>query len=246
MQSSDHIGTVAALGVVDNRGAYDSFKRRTFWHLEKRNSDVDAFIGDRMAEASAVISGHKGYDALAGGNGLRLIEKVNELQLWLPTQPPADQRLWTRERVLRAALHKLFLEDVEPDEIVEHEGNLLVTAGITVLLNLLTGGGGTVFSNANARLGVGDSSTAPAVGQTDLQAATNKLRKGMNASYPIISAPSIDFQATFGSSEANFAWAEVGTFNSASGATMLNRVVQALGTKSSGATWTLTETITWS
>jgi hypothetical protein len=40
------------------------------------------------------------------------------------------------------------------------------------------------YTNANARLGVGDSSAVFAATQTDLQAVTNKLRKAMDASYP--------------------------------------------------------------
>jgi hypothetical protein len=66
----------------------------------------------------------------------------------------------------------------------EADGNILVTAGITLLLNLLIGAGGTVYSNANANLGIGDSTTAAAIGQTDLQAASNKVRQAMDATYP--------------------------------------------------------------
>ena len=52
--------------------------------------------------------------------------------------------------------------------------NIFVNTGLAEVWKLITGQGGTAFSNANAFLGVGDSSTAPAVSQTDLQAATNK------------------------------------------------------------------------
>lgn len=104
----------------------------------------------------------------------------------------------------------------------------------------------TTFNNANAALGVGDSATAAAVGQTDLQAATNKLRKGMEATFPSVAANVQTFKSSFGSSEANFAWAEIGVFNSPTAATgsMLCRVVQSHGTKASGDTWVLTHTVT--
>jgi hypothetical protein len=104
----------------------------------------------------------------------------------------------------------------------------------------------TTFNNANAALGVGDSSTAFAVGQNDLQAATNKLRKGMQATYPSVAANVITAQSQFASAEANWAWAEVGFFNSATAATgtMMSRVVASLGTKASGSVWTLTYTLT--
>lgn len=134
-----------------------------------------------------------------------------------------------------------------PDEVVECDGNILVNAGINLLWTLACGGAGTAFSNANAYLGVGDSSTAADAAQTDLQATTNKLRKAMDASYPTYGASQkATFRSTFGSGDANFAWNEVGVFNASSGGTMLNRKVQSLGTKASGTTWVLTVEITLS
>jgi len=104
----------------------------------------------------------------------------------------------------------------------------------------------TTFNNANAALGVGDSSTAFSASHTNLQAATNKLRKGMQATYPSVAANVITAQSQFGSSEANYAWNEVGFFNSTTDAvgTMMSRVVSSLGTKGSGSVWTLTYTLT--
>lgn len=104
----------------------------------------------------------------------------------------------------------------------------------------------TAFNNANAYLGVGDSSTAFAASQTDLQASTNKLRKAMDATYPQRSANVVTLQSTFGSSEANFAWNEFGTFNASSAGTMLQRKVSSLGTKSSGQTWQFQVVLTYS
>ena len=139
-----------------------------------------------------------------------------------------------------------------PSEVREASGNLLVTAGITAMLNLLIGAGGTAFNNANAYLGVGDSTTAAAIGQTDLQAATNKLRKAMDATYPSHTdgtgsgAATVTFRATFGSSDANFAWQEWIVANSPTAGTgrALNRKVESLGTKASGTTWVFTVTLT--
>lgn len=118
------------------------------------------------------------------------------------------------------------------------DGNLAVTAGLQVLIDLLIASGSpTAFSAANARIGVGDSSAAVTVGQTDLQAATNKLRKGMEATFPSRSGVTLSLKAAFGTGEANFAWNEIAVFNAASGGAMLNRKVESMGTKSSG-TWT--------
>ena len=128
------------------------------------------------------------------------------------------------------------------------EGNLLLNEGITEFLNLLTGGTAAVFSNANARLGVGDSTAAAAATQTALQAATNKLYTAMEAGYPTVTNQSVNFRSVFGSSEANFAWEEFSVMNGADEATAknLNRKVSAQGTKASGQTWQLDLSITFS
>jgi hypothetical protein len=103
----------------------------------------------------------------------------------------------------------------------------------------------TPFNNANAYLGVGDSTASFVKTQTDLQASTNKLRKAMDATFPQQAANVITLQSTFGSSDANFAWQEFGTFNNSSGGTMLQRKVSALGTKASGQTWQFQVVLTY-
>lgn len=130
----------------------------------------------------------------------------------------------------------------DPIEVLEREGNLLMTVGATALWTKLTGGAGTVFDNANAYTGVGDSTTAAAAGQTDLQAATNKLRKAMDATYPQVSTNTCVFRSTYGASDANFVWNEWAIFNASSAGTMLNRKVESLGTKTTGS-WQLTLTL---
>lgn len=126
-------------------------------------------------------------------------------------------------------------------EVVESVGNILVNSGIQLMEDLLIGGGGTVFSNANAYLGVGTDNTAASASQTDLL-GTN-TRKAMDATFPSRSAQTITFKSTFSSGDANHDWKEWGIFNDGSSGTMLNRKVQDFGTKS-GGTWVLTATIT--
>lgn len=142
------------------------------------------------------------------------------------------------------------IADRAPDEVFRGQGNLLTNAGVLALWTALRGGAITAFSNANARLGVGDSSAAEAATQADLQAGTNKFRKAMDSGFPKVgtadglgSDQMIQFQATYGLSEANFAWNEWGTFNAGSGGTMLNRKVAALGVKSNSETKQFTVTI---
>lgn len=119
----------------------------------------------------------------------------------------------------------------------------LTNVGRNHLTGLAIGEALTAFSNANARLGVGDSNTVFAAAQTDLQAAANKFRKAMDATYPQRTTNVLTFRASFATGEANFAWEEVGIFNAAAAGEMLNRKVQSLGTKVSGV-WELTATIT--
>lgn len=119
----------------------------------------------------------------------------------------------------------------------------LTTAGINYLAQAAIGQG-VIFNNANAKIGVGDGTTAFAVSQTDLQ-GTNKVRKGMDADYPTSTPPVATFRATFNPSEANFAWNEWGIFNASSGGVMLSRVVESNGTKQSNQTWVLEVAITF-
>jgi len=121
----------------------------------------------------------------------------------------------------------------------------LVTAGLNHMVQATIGAAVTAFNNANARLGVGDSNAVFAAGHTDLQAATNKLRKTMEAGYPSGAANVVTFRSVFAESEANWVWNEVGLFNAGpTGGTMLARLVQALGTKANGTVWELTYQLT--
>jgi hypothetical protein len=104
----------------------------------------------------------------------------------------------------------------------------------------------SVFLNStNAHLGVGDSSTAFAASQTDLQAASNKTRKAMESSYPTRSSGALTLRSLFGTSDANFAWNEWGTFTASTAGTMYTRKVESLGTKTGAQSWQLTATITF-
>ena len=202
--------------------------------------------------------------------------KMSERGLVVATTMPHDS---FAEDCLRATVHKYKTRDVEraftpkgyaleaglidsalfphrgvePYEICEGQGNALVYGGASAFFDLLIGAANvTAFNNANAYLGVGDSTTAWAVGQTDLQAATNKNRQGQETSYPshtdgVTSAnDSCDWKSQWGTSQGNFAWQEWALFNAASAGRMLQRKVESFGTKSSSAIWTLTITLSLS
>jgi hypothetical protein len=146
-------------------------------------------------------------------------------------------------------------EQIERGEVTPYDTfigtpNLLLIGGASALWERLVGTAITAFDNANAYIGVGDSTTAAVDTQTDLVAATNKLRVAMDATYPqhtdstsSNAAKTITFKSTFSTAQANFAWQEWGVFNATSAGRMLNRKVESLGTKTSAATWALTVTI---
>ena len=155
-------------------------------------------------------------------------------------------------------LAALVAKGLEPYEVIDREGNLLLYGGASCLWQCLIGNGTTTagqaltyFNNAQAAIGVGDSSTGAAATQTNLQAASNKLRKAMDSTYPqhtdatTSGAASIIFRSTFGSSEANWAWQEWVVANSTTDGTgrCLNRKVESNGTKASGASWQFTVTL---
>ena len=130
-------------------------------------------------------------------------------------------------------LDRLIFEKVVRD-------NVFLNEGITFIWQAVTGVAGlTYFNNANSHIGVGDGTTAADPSQTGLQ-GTNKYYKGMDSGYPQISGTKCIFRSTFGTGEANFTWAEWTVANGNSDAAVnLNRKVESLGTKSSGATWVL-------
>jgi hypothetical protein len=139
---------------------------------------------------------------------------------------------------------KEFYNLFRPYQIIEGEGNMLLNSGIDEMWDLIIGDSANHFNNAGAQIGVGDSSTAAAATQTDLQASTNKTYKGMETGYPTSTSQQATFKASFGTSEANYAWNEWVVKQSTSGK-CLNRKVESLGTKTSG-TWTLEVTVTLS
>jgi hypothetical protein len=150
------------------------------------------------------------------------------------------------------------------DGIAEAKGNLLVNTGLTRVTNLIVGGGGAAFNNAQAITGVGSTSTAATTADVHLGgdgSTSTAYYQGADATFPTTSTGTITMQNTFSGSNANFAWNEWcwgvatgtltpgGTFASVgTSPVMLNHKVPAssLGTKASGAVWVLTTTVTLS
>jgi len=132
-----------------------------------------------------------------------------------------------------------FYSLYKPYETKEFTQNGLLNEGINAMWTLICGGTETVYNATNARIGVGDSTAAFDATHTDLQ-GTNKLYKGMDSGYPTFgTAQKAVFKASFGTTEANWAWNEWSVDNGATALKNLNRKVASLGSKS-GGTWALT------
>ena len=94
------------------------------------------------------------------------------------------------EKLVRDTLNKNLVVNVGKDSILKYIGNI-------------TGGG---YGN---EIGVGDSTTAAALGQTDLQASSNKLWKAIASTERVYVRPTLYLSADFGYSDANFTWNEI-------------------------------------
>lgn len=201
------------------------------------------------------VEGSVGRDFAAVGAVLEDVETLGIRTFWTCEKWSEDACEYVRDKAsIIGEVSSILLEKYVglPDLGVEViEGNLLLNEGIDRLLDLLIAAGGTSYNNANAYIGVGDTNTAAAASQTELQAtqnAANRFYKAMNSTWPQRTAEQVDWKADFTSAEANFVWAEwtiAAGATTASGSgflvgtTNLNRKVASLGTKATG-TWTMT------
>lgn len=193
--------------------------------------ELRKFLGELLARAAHTVGGSGVLEAANGRDGLALAigAAVQEHAVWQPR--------WTLEK---------YRGGVRPENLYAAEtvaGNKLLNEGITTLWQLLIGGTATPYSNANARIGVGNGTTAAAATQTDL-VGTSKAYKGMDAGYPQVSNQYVIFRSTFGPTEANFDWREMVVDNGATDGMTLNRKVENHGTKANTDTWVLTLTVT--
>jgi len=164
------------------------------------------------------------------------------------------------EEMLKKGVTQEFIAEHFPERLIavrrfkgpfwNRAGNLCLNSGIQGFEKMISGLSSppNAWSSTYAYLGVGDSTTAAAATQTDLQASTNYTYVAMSSSYPSQSSQTLSWQASFGSSSANYAWNEFVISNASSkgSGTCINRLVSSQGTKTSGQTWVLTVSITWS
>jgi hypothetical protein len=148
-----------------------------------------------------------------------------------------------------------------PYETMEHTGNLQLIGGASLFweraitlapTTSATGAALQALSTATAVIGVGDNSTAAVGTQEGLKStggATGIWYSTMTTGFPShtdattsTGGRTTQFKASYGSTQANFAWNEWAVANS-SGGRHINRAVASLGTKTTG-TWTLTVDLT--
>ncbi len=151
---------------------------------------------------------------------------------------------------------------VDPNAVVEVDGNILVSSGISNITNLIIAGGGQGLTATRTIVGVGATATAAVIGDTALGANAGSAYYQLPDSAPSRSTvtatnDTITAVSTFASGNANFAWAEwcwatcTGTVTPgatlasvATGTAMVNHKIASMGTKASGASWVFTTTVT--
>lgn len=117
--------------------------------------------------------------------------------------------------------------------------NLVVTTGAEEIAHIIETNTGPTRPT---HMEVGDSSTAPAAGQTDIQGT------GIGARQPFSSVVrtgnAIAYERVFAAGESTGTWEEIGIFNDVSAGDMIARFLTGTQTKGAGdsitVTWTLT------
>jgi len=238
----------------ENMEKQDSGHWKCKRRLEKRHGDINAC--KMPEERLAFLANTKPYEVIEGEGNCLLNTGINEIWDLVTGERPSGTA-WAASTSysvgdirVPTSYYTCIYECTTAGTSGATEPTWPAVDGATVTDNTVVWtcrSDPRVFKNANARIGVGDSTTAADATQTDLQAAANKTYKGQDAGYPTSTAQKATFKSSFGDSEANYAWNEW-VIKSVSGTPTnicLNRKVESLGTKPSG-TWTLEISITLS
>ena len=106
------------------------------------------------------------------------------IQAWEKQEDGTEKEVYNK-------LIKNLIVDVGKDSILKYLGNI--------------SGGGYVN-----QIGIGDSTTAAAAGQTDLQASSNKYWKSITVTDRVYVRPTLYVSVDFGYTEGNYTWNEIG------------------------------------
>lgn len=140
---------------------------------------------------------------------------------------------------------------LKPHEILECH-NVLLETGMLEMWDIIKGVSAYHFNATDVKIGVGTDATVAAAAQTDIIA--NAVYKAMDSGWPktrtddgALGYGVYQTKATFGTGDANQAWAEAVVKNTnVSSGKCLCRAATGWGTKTSAATWVATHTITLS
>lgn len=149
----------------------------------------------------------------------------------------------TIEKYRAPSLREALRLGIKPYEVLEEQFiqdliDVFLNEGINAMWTLVCGGSETAFDNTNARIGVGNGTTAESATQAGLQGASTAF-KGMMTGFPTFgSNQKAVFKSEFVDGEAEFAWEEFTVDNGATADKNLHRKVTSKGTKPSGETWT--------
>jgi hypothetical protein len=125
-----------------------------------------------------------------------------------------------------------------------HIENMVVTAGKDFISSRMIG----TVKGVMSHMGLGDSSTAAATGQTDLQAASNKVRS--NTSFTAVQSTvtttndTVTYSCVFPAGVATWGNTEAGLFNAGAAGDMLARTVFAVVNKGTNDSLSITWKIT--
>jgi hypothetical protein len=133
--------------------------------------------------------------------------------------------------------------NASPIQLTAAAHGLATGASVTI-----SGVGGNTAANGSWSVTVLDANTLTLNGSTGNGAYTsggtiatgNRVRRPMVGGFPSRTTFTLNFQGSFGATEANFAWAEWALFCAAPTNLMVSRRVQALGTKVNPNVWSLT------
>jgi hypothetical protein len=194
----------------------------------------------------------RGKESIGVGAALGIEEAVKLLGVWQcekfnvqvdRNKPGELEEFWREIRSGR----------LKPFELLQ-KTNVLLQTGMLEMWDLIKGTSALHFNATDTKIGIGDDATAAVATQTDLIAATNKTYIAMDSGWPktrtddgALGYGVFQTKATFGTGDANYAWAEAVVKNTNAGSLKcICRAATGWGTKTSAATWVATHTVTLS
>jgi hypothetical protein len=209
------------------------------------------FIPKEEREMGQMMENGKGKVAMGVGAGLGLKDAGRFFGIWQVEKFDAKV-----DRNVPGQLEEFWREvrsgRLKPYQILE-TANVLLQTGMLEMWDLIKGASALHFNATDTKIGIGNDATAADPAQTDLIGAS-KTYIAMDSGWPktrtddgALGYGVFQTKATFGTGDANYAWAEAVVKNTNAGSLKcICRAATGWGTKTSAATWVATHTITLS